>query len=294
MPYENLEDAKQAALELMSNTTENGAETETAAGTETDGAGLENQPDNTANAAAAQTEEAINTAETAAGVIEDANRQIGEMQQENESLKNAIKQMNDIQEEKIEQLTVPILDIDGMAFDDEDTRHAKYEQYAKDMMNYARQNIMDELKPIIDDIKSEKTQRLKSNIISELARTPEFSDINGSVDRIEAIICQNPNLFNENVPLDEQYVIAGMILKGLDSASHETHEPTADELMNYYRSNNVFKQAVEKERISQLNGQQVPPLSPGTGTGSVAPNIEKKPETISEATDLWRKLLGNR
>lgn len=153
---------------------------------------------------------------------------------------------------------------------------------------------MGELQPMIDEIKNDKTQRLKSNIINELAQTPEFGDINENIGRIEAIIGQNPNLFNDNVPTDEQYVIAAMLLRGLDSKPQAVHEPTTDELMSYYKNNEDFKKAVEQERIAQLNGQQVPPLSPGTGTGSAALNIDKKPETLEEATDLWRKLLNGR
>ena len=250
--------------------------------------------------------EASNTAETAANLaaqkdmqLKQAMAEIEEIRKQNEVLQGEIDELSKKNEENIVEdiMSPPVLDVNALAFADEDTVRAAQAKYAQDMAKYSRENILKELAPVIEQANEAKFEKEKKDIISALSQLNELSDIESILPQLDRIISNNKALSSDSVPLDEKYITAYAIAKGVNSMNTPPQKPkelTADDLMELYNKNPAFQELVEKQRIEQLkDSQQVPPFSASSGAVNAALNIKEKPKTFDEASKRTREMFAN-
>lgn len=246
------------------------------------------------------TENAVQTAEIAAQTANEKDQQLqqvlGELnalREQNETLQQTISQMSDQQKENLIEEVMPVLDISNLAFDDEETIQAKQIEFANKMAEYVKGNMMKELEPFVAQAKEGMYEKEKSEVLTALATIPELEGIEGMLPQLDKIITNNKALSSPDVPIEEKYITAYAIAKGVNSMNTPEKELSAEELMELYESNTDFQELLEKKRLEQVQeGQQVPPFSASSGAVNAALNIKEKPKTFEEASKRTREMFG--
>ena len=249
----------------------------------------------TSETAAKTALEAAKAKQLAEAKYEEAMKELEALKSRNAVLEGTIEEMSKRQEESVteEALTPPAPNISGMNFTDGEAQRAAIAKYAEDMADYSRKQILKELEPLIKEARAGQLEKEKAALISDLAGTNEFSDIKEYLPRIENIIENNAPLWTENAPLEQKYITAYAIAKGVDSMRNPKKEPGTEELMKLYEENSDFRDMVDKRRLEEAKkSQQVPPLSASNGAVNAALNIKEKPKTFDEASERTRKMFG--
>lgn len=250
-------------------------------------------------------QEAAQTAEIAAQVASEKDRQLQQalndienLKQQNQQLQGTIDELSQRNAENIidEALTPPTLDINGLAFADEEAQAAAMAKFAQEMGEYNRKQLMDELAPALEYAKKGMREAEKSEVISALSQIPELANVQEMLPQLERIIKNNKWLSSDDMPMDEKYINAYAMARGVNAINNPpvpAKEPTPEELLNMYNNNPAFQELVEKQRIDALkNSQQVPPMSASSGAAGAALNIKGKPQTLEEASKRTREMFG--
>jgi hypothetical protein len=253
----------------------------------------------------AMLEQSTEAAEIATDMAVQKNQELQMVMAELEALKNQNQQLQGVvdelsqkNEERVieEALTPPTLDINGLAFSDAETQQKAFAKFAEDLSNYERQQIMKEITPALEYAKRGMRDAEKAEVISALAQIPELQNIQQMLPQLEGIIQNNKWLSSDNMPMDEKYINAYMLMTGIDRIKNppappeKPKEPTVDELMAIYNQNPAFREMVEKQRIEEVKqSQQVPPMSASSGAVNAALNIKEKPQTLEEASQRTRE-----
>ena len=250
-------------------------------------------------------DEAVNTADIATQVAQEKEMQLQQLMSEMEALREQNRQMQGTLEELSRQneeniieeaIQMPTLDVNKLAFaTDEEVANAQSE-YARQMAEFIRGDIMKEMSPFIEQAKEGMRQQERNEILSALSELPELDGINELMPQIERIIENNRWLQTEDIPMDEKIINAYAIARGVNAINTLPEEPkelTEDELMELYDKNPTFQELIEKKRIDAIkNCQQVPPFSASSGAVNAALNIQEKPKTFDEASERTRKMFG--
>ena len=249
--------------------------------------------------------EAINTAEIAAQAAQQKDMELQQALQEIETLRTENKQLQGTIEELSNQnkdnlieeaLAPPTLDINGLAFADEETIANAQAEFAQKMSEYNRQQILKELEPTLEYAKKGMQEAKRAEVLSDLSKEPMLAGINDMIPQIENIIANNPWLQSNDMSLEEKYINAYAIARGVNAINTPPAAPkelTSEEMMELYNNNPEFRQMVEKKMIETLKeSQQVPVLSGSSGAGNAALNINEKPKTLEDASKATRRMLG--
>lgn len=250
-------------------------------------------------------DEAVNTAEIATQVAQEKDMQLQQLMSEMEALREQNQQMQGTLEELSRQneeniieeaIQMPTLDVNKLAFaTDEEVANAQSE-YARQMAEFIRGDIMKEMSPFIEQAKEGMRQQERNEILSALSELPELDGINELMPQIERIIDNNRWLQAAEMPMDEKIINALVIARGVNAINTLPEQPkelTDDELMELYDKNPTFQELIEKKRIDAIkNSQQVPPFSASSGAVNAALNIQEKPKTFDEASERTRKMFG--
>jgi hypothetical protein len=253
----------------------------------------------------AMLDDAVNTAEVAAEAaqqkeeqLQQALREIERLQAQQQQMQGTIEELSNKNEENLieEAMQPPTLDINGLAFADEETVAQAQAEFAQKMAEYNRQQIMQELAPTLEYAKKGMQEEEKANALSALSQVPELQGINDMMPQIDRIIASNKWLQSDEMPLEEKIINAFAIARGVN-AINTPPEPekklTDDDLMKLYDENPTFQELIEKKRIDALkNSQQVPPFSASSGAVNAALNIKEKPKTFEEASERTRQWFG--
>lgn len=273
----------------------------------------ENSPTGTEEPTAGQTEietapsaieQAAQTAETAAQVAVEKDSQLKQalsdiesLKQQNQQLQGTIDELSQKNAENIidEALTPPTLDINGLAFADEEAQRAAMAKFAEEMSTYDRQQIMKEMSPVLEYAKKGMREAEKTEVLEALSQVPELSGIKEMLPQLDRLIGNNKFLSSSDMPMDEQYINAFAMLKGINSINNPPEpkkEPSTEELMELYNNNSAFRELVEKQRLDTIkNSQQVPSMSASSGAAGAALNIKEKPQTLEEASRRTREMF---
>lgn len=303
-----------ADLETEENVPENGSVEEGAQGVGDDGLHAPDEdsaePVDDGQAVIAENpqmlEDAVSTAEQAAQAAAQMNSQLQQamadidaLKQQNQQLQGTIDEMSQTNEEKTieEALVPPTLDINSLAFADEDTQKAAMAKYAEELYAYNKNELMKELSPALEYAKKGMYESEKAEAVNVLSQLPELSGIRDMMPQIEKIIASNKWLQSEDMSIDEKLINAFAIAQGVNSMNtpppEPPKEPTTDELMELYNSNPEFRDMVEKQRIGEIKkSQQVPPFSASSGAVNAALDIKEKPQTLEEASKRTREMFG--
>ena len=249
--------------------------------------------------------DAVQTAEVAAQAAQEREMQIQQLMADMEALRTQNQQMQGTIEELsrkneehlIEQgMLPPELDIDGLAFADKDTQKAEMAKFAEALSAYNRQSILKELEPTLAFAKKGMQEAEKAEILTALSQVPELVGINDMLPQLDRIIASNRWLQSDDMSMDEKYINAYAIARGVNAINTPPEQPkelTDEELMELYDKNPTFQELIEKKRIEAIkNSQQVPPFSASSGAVNAALNIEEKPKTFEEASERTRKMFG--
>lgn len=252
-------------------------------------------------------EKAAQTAEVAAqvaaekdGQLQQAIVEIENLKQQNQQLQGTIDEMSRQNTDEIieEALTPPTLDINSLAFADEETQKAEVEKFVEGVTKYNRQQLMKEMSPAIEFAKKGMREAETKEVVAALSQIPELSNIQEVLPQLDRLIANNKWLQSEDMPLDEKYINAYAMLKGIDTINNPPAQPetakglTPEELLQMYNNNPAFQELVEKQRIDNLkHSQQVPPFSASSGAVNAALNIKEKPQTLEEASKRTREMF---
>ena len=193
-------------------------------------------------------------------------------------------------------LAMPTLDINGLAFATEEEIAQKQAEYAQQMAEFVKSGVMKEMSPFIAQAKEGIYQKEKADTLSALSQVPELAGINDMLPQLEKIISNNKWLQSDDMPIEEKFINAYAIARGVNAINTPPEEPkelTSEELMELYDKNPTFQELVEKKRLDTIKqSQQVPPFSASSGAVNAALNIPDKPKTFDEASERTRKMFG--
>lgn len=252
-------------------------------------------------------DKAAQTAEVAAqvatekdGQLRKAMDELESLRQENQQLQSTIAELSKQNTENIveEALKPPTLDINSLAFADEEAQKAAMAKYADEMSAYNRQELMKELSPALEFAKKGMHDAEKSEVISVLSQIPELSNIREMQPQLDRIIEKNKWLSSDDMPLDEKYINAYAMARGIDAINNPAvqsgvKEATPEELLDMYNNNPAFRELIEKQRLGAIKkNQQVPTFSASSGAVNAALDIKEKPKTLEEASERTRQMFG--
>ena len=253
----------------------------------------------------AMLDEATQTAEIAAQTaaqkdaeLQQIMQQLEALKQQNEQLQGTIDEISQQNQQHIieEALEPPVLDVNALAFADEETVKAAQAKYAQDMAAYNRQAFMKEFAPVIEQANEAKYNKEKDDVIAALSQVNELKGIKEMIPQLDKIIANNKALSSSDIPIDEKYITAYAIAMGVNSMNNPPAPPkelTPDELMGLYNSNPEFQDLVEKQRLSQIKqSQQVPPFSASSGAVNAALNIPEEPKGWDDASERTARMFG--
>jgi hypothetical protein len=230
---------------------------------------------------------AANAAVEKENELQQIRAELDKLAAENQQLKETLAQQSELQ---MGELVKPELDLASLVYDDEETVAAKKAQYEQ------------ELKKYWEEVEKRKAEE-KANTIGALAKIPELAGFDEMLPQIEGIIANNKLLNSDDVPLEEKYITAYAIARGVNAINNppqqqEQAQPeqqiTPDKFVELYNSNPEFQQAIANQKKEALkDGQQVPPLSATDGAGNAALNIPEKAKTFEDARSLMSRILQN-
>ena len=250
-------------------------------------------------------DEAVNTAEIAAQTAQEKDMQLQQVLQElealraqNQQMQGTISELSKANEENLveEAMQMPTLDVNSLAFLTEEEIAQKQAEYAQQMAEFVKAGVMKEVSPFVEQAKEGLYQKEKAETLSALAQVPELAGINDMIPQLDKIIANNRWLQSDDMSIDEKYINAYAIARGVNAINTPPEEPkelTSEELMELYDKNPTFQELVEKKRIEAIkNSQQVPPFSASSGAVNAALNIKEKPKTFEEASERTRRMFG--
>lgn len=250
-------------------------------------------------------DEAVNTAEVATQAVQEKDAQLQQALQElealreqNQQIQGTLEELSRQNEENIieEAIQMPTLDVNGLAFATDEEVAQRQSDYAKQMAEFVRGDIMKEMSPFIEQAKEGMRVKEKNETISALSQLPELVGITDMMPQLERIIANNKWLQSDDMPMDEKFINAYAIARGVNAINTPPEQPkelTDDELMELYDKNPTFQELIEKKRIASIkDSQQVPPFSASSGAVNAALNIPDKPKTFDEASKRTREMFG--
>jgi hypothetical protein len=250
-------------------------------------------------------DDAVQTAEIAAQTAQQKDAELQQVLQElealrvqNQTMQGTIDELSRHNEENIieEAMQMPTLDVNGLAFASEEEIAQKQAEYAQQMAEFVKGGVMKEISPFVEQAKEGLYQKEKNETISALSQVKELAGIEKMLPQLDRIIESNKWLQSDDMPMEEKFINAYAIARGVNAINTPPEEPkelTSEELMELYDKNPTFQELVEKKRLDAIkNSQQVPPFSASSGAVNAALNIKEKPKTLEEASKATRKLFG--
>ena len=251
-------------------------------------------------------DDAVNTAEIAAQTAQERDAQLQQalqeieaLRQQNQQMQGTLEELSNRNEEQLieEAMQPPTLDINGLAFADEETIAQAQAEFAQKMAEYNRHQIMQELAPTLEYAKKGMQEAERTETISALSQVPELQGIGDMIPQLDRIIASNRWLQSDDMPMEEKFINAYAIARGVNAINTPPEPPkkelTSEELMQLYDNNPTFQELIEKKRIDAIkNSQQVPPFSASSGAVNAALNIKEKPKSWDDASERTRKMFG--
>ena len=250
-------------------------------------------------------DDAVNTAEIAAQTaqqkdaeLQQALQEIEALKAQNQQMQGTLEELSNKNEENLleEAMQPPTLDINGLAFADEETIAQEMAKFTQGMSAYNRQEFEKEYAPILEYAKKGMQEAERTETLSALSQVPELQGIGDMMPQLDRIIASNKWLQSDDMPLEEKLINAYAIARGVNAINTPPapeKKLTDDDLMKLYDENPTFQELIEKKRIDALkNSQQVPPFSASSGAVNAALNIKEKPKTFEEASERTRRMFG--
>jgi hypothetical protein len=237
----------------------------------------------------APVEQTLQLAEAAAQVAQQKDSQLQEILQQNQALQQQLAQMQQLiqqqsqqtQEQIVEEIMEPpVLDINSLMYDDEETAKSKVADFSKNMFEYVKSGVLKEIAQQANE---------RAEVVNTLSQVPELAGFKEMLPQIENIIKNNPIL--QNAKPEDAYINAYMIAKGVSAVNTPQTEPTPEQILEMIQKNPEAQKLYEQSRLEKVEGsQQVPQFTASSGANA-ALNIAKKPTTLEEARERTLKMF---
>lgn len=219
-------------------------------------------------------------------------QQLQVMQQQMAQVTQQTQEINRSNAEQVVEAmtTPPTIDFSSIMYASEDEQRAAMDKFVNDTMNYTRQSVMNELKPVIDDFRHREADVQKRNVKDGFRQNSNFSGFQEREQWIEQILDKNPEL--RNLPLNKQYEIGYLITQGVDAMKAARNPAPApapksmDEQLSEIENNPELMRALEARRvkgIAQNKQDNPPPYVAGGGSNRVGLNIPEEPTDFDMA-----------
>ena len=237
--------------------------------------------------------------------IAQQNQMLMQYQQQNQQMQAQMQAMQESQNaaqtvaEAI--MTPPVIDFGSIMYASEEEQRAAMDKFVNDTMNYTRQSVMNELKPMVDDFRAREAQTQRSNTKEKYRHEAQFSGFADRESWMDRVIEKNGL---GNLPLDKQYEIAYLITRGVDAVNAERNPApapapkTVDEMLQEVEGNPELMRALEAKRIKSIaQGQKdnPPPFVAGGGSNRIGLNVPDEPADFDMAREgAYNFLRGRR
>ncbi len=179
----------------------------------------------------------------------------------------------------------PRFEISAMMYGTPEEQQAAADKYTEELVKFLTEKNAPQM------AKYAEAKRYMANldaaeVLSHMDELKGFGDMR---PRLDEMIKSHAILSNWEDPF-ESYITAYLIQKGIEAMEKEGVEPTVEELMNVYRNNTSFRDAVERERLEALKKMEnIPPTPESAGMGSAEPYRPTKAKSLREAREIARK-----
>lgn len=237
--------------------------------------------------------------------IEQILQQMTMLQTQNQELMKVIQQMSSQQQERVvetatepqmPELALPELNID-YTYDDEETIKGKHRDYTQRLLEYAKEDakrdVLRELAPIIDASRQGLNERRRSDAVNMLSNMPELQGFNDSLPILNQML-DNNKIFSAaaDAPLEDKYVMAYFITKGMDAVKNAGKQMTPDDFIKLYQQNPEYERAINAFKLGQVKpNQEIPSMSASSGAVNAALNMPEKPKNFDEANEMIKNLF---
>lgn len=225
--------------------------------------------------------------------IQAQNQQLQAQNQQLQRMLQEISQKN--QNEVVEEtLTPPVLDISELWMEDENVIQQKQQEYAQQMADYTKKQLLSELAPFLETAKQGMAERERQEALNGLSMVPELDGIMGMTPTLERIIQSNPALANSDAPIEDKLITAFAIAKGAEAIKNGQQQPGIDDFVQMYAQNPDLQKRIEQIRARNAaeNAAEVPPMSASAGAFNAALRAPEKPKDFDEARKLAFARLG--
>ena len=173
-------------------------------------------------------DEAANVAQAAAQAAaqreQDYQRIMSEneqLRQTNNELQQTITQQSQQREQAIieNEMQMPMLDVNRLAFEDDETVQQMQQDYANAMQKYVTQQVLKDVEPALQYAKDGMREKEKREMLEAFSGVDELKGINDMLPQLDYIVEHNKWLANDDIPMDEKYLTAYMIANGVNSAN---------------------------------------------------------------------------
>ena len=220
------------------------------------------------------------------------------LSQRNTELENMLSEQNKVAGETIEELagTTPgaiSIDLDDILYLPPEEQKARFNEYARSVADYTKQEVLKELAPVIGDYESARKSALVTSAYDEISGIPEFSDISEHREAIERILSKTPEL--DSLPVQKKLMLAYLADRGMGAISAPPAPArTAADIANEALSNPDVMRIIAQASFSDAKAQSdtIPPTKPSHGYGNAPVTIPKKPQSIDEVTNTLFAGLG--
>ena len=246
------------------------------------------------------TARALEASQKAVEIAQKRSADVEALRTENEHLKGLLRETQESNQENIEGLSneMPELDLSDLTFADDEQVAQRTTDYMRKAMEYAQRtaetNVLKKLEPIISKAQQSAELQEQAEVLSVLENVPSLSGIKEAAPQLKNIISTHKALQSPNLSTEEKMITAYAILQGVNGINSRNQKPTHDDFVSMYEQSPELQQLVEQKRAEKLkDSQQVPNLSPSSGAGNVALNIQEKPKNLKEAFKYAQKKYLN-
>ena len=232
--------------------------------------------------------------------------QMGQLQAQSQQLQAQNRQLHELLQEMSQRnqaavvedvLTPPVLDFSNMWAEDENVVAQLQAEYAQQMAEFAKKQMMSEIGPLLETAKRGAAEQQRQEALNGLEQVPELAGIMGMTPMLERIIQSNPLLANSDAPIEDKLITAFAIAKGAEAVKtgkQPQKQPGIEEFIAMYSENPDLQKRVEQMRAQNAAGQvaNVPPMSASAGAFNAALTTPKSPGDFDDARRLALSRLG--
>ena len=249
--------------------------------------------------ALAKATEALNGVRGENAELRQANQQMQQMlkkmQEMMEQQQKAKDEANKANEEAIAKAITepPQLDFTTIQYLDDEARSKALAEYNHAVAEYAKQGIMKDLQPIVDQYHKQTKEAADAAVKNQLISSGKFEGFSEDVEQIENIVRSTPGI--SDLPPETKYAIAYIINRGVKAMNTKPAAPEkTEDLVARVLKNPEAMKAIEKERtlkIARAN-KAAPPVAASQGQNNAPAVSPNPPQNLDEARARARKIFG--